>query len=177
GGVRHANDPDPERRIVLGYVSSDFRHHSAAHVFGAVLRRHDHAAFEVVCYSCSPLRDSLTEEFERIADRWVDASRLTDEELASRIRQDGIDILIDLSGQTAGNRLAVFARKPAPIAVSAWGSGSGTGLPTIDYLFADPVSTPRDVRHLYAERIHDLACLITLEPPPPELRRAEPPCM
>ena len=175
--ARHGNDPDPARRIVLGYVSSDFRHHSAAYVFGAVLRHHDHAAFEVVCYSCSPQRDSMTEEFERIADRWVDASRLNDEELANRIRADGIDILIDLSGQTAGHRLAVFARKPAPIAVSAWGSGSGTGLPTIDYLFADPVSTPAEVRHHYAERIHDLPCLITLEAPPAEPRRAEPPCL
>jgi predicted O-linked N-acetylglucosamine transferase (SPINDLY family) len=114
----------------------------------------------------------------RIADKWVDASRFTDDELADRIRADKIDILIDLSGHTAGNRLAVFARKPAPIAVSAWGSGgSGTGLRTIDYLFADPVSIPQDVRHLYAERVYDLPCVITLGAPPAELRTGEPPCI
>jgi len=175
--VRYPNARDPARRIVLGYVSSDFRNHSAALCFGEVLRNHDHTAFEVVCYSCSPIRDSMTEELERSADRWVDASRLSDEELAERIRADRIDILIDLSGHTAGNRLPVFARKPAPIAVSGFGSGSGTGLPTVDYLFADPVSTPPDVRHLYPERIYDLPCLITLGAPPAESRTLEPPCI
>jgi predicted O-linked N-acetylglucosamine transferase (SPINDLY family) len=175
--VSYPNDRDPARRIVLGYVSSDFRNHSAALCFGEVLRNHDHSAFEVVCYSCSPIRDSMTEELERSADKWVDAAHLTDEELADRIRADRIDILIDLSGHTAGNRLAVFARKPAPVAVSGFGSGSGTGLPTVEYLFADPVSTPPEVRHLYPERIHDLPCLTTLAAPPAECRTAEPPCL
>jgi predicted O-linked N-acetylglucosamine transferase (SPINDLY family) len=163
--VRHANDRDAMRRIIVGYVSSDFRNHSAALCFMAVLGYHDRSAFEIVCYSCSPLRDEMTELFERNADKWVDASRLIDDELAERIKADKVDILVDLSGHTAGNRLAVFARKPAPVQVTAWGSASGTGLPTIDYLFSDPVATPQEVRHLYPERIHDLPCFMTMRPP------------
>jgi predicted O-linked N-acetylglucosamine transferase (SPINDLY family) len=172
----HANDRDPARRIVVGYVSSDFRNHSAALCFIVVLRNHDKAAFEVVCYSCSPLRDGRTEELERLADKWVDASRMPDDELAARIRADKIDILVDLSGHTAGNRLAVFARKPAPIAVTAWGSPTGTGSPTTDYLFADPVVIPSEVRHLFAEQVYDLPCVATIDPPP-AIAVAEPPCL
>src|SRR5207247_30582 len=149
-----------------GYVSSDFRRHSAALCFMAVLGNHDKAAFEIVCYSCSPLRDELTEQFERNADKWVDAAHLSDDELTERIKADKVDILVDLSGYTAGNRLTVFARKPAPIQVTAWGHATGTGLPTMDYLFSDPVAIPEEVRHLFAERIHDLPCFLTMLPPP-----------
>jgi predicted O-linked N-acetylglucosamine transferase (SPINDLY family) len=100
-----------------------------------------------------------------VADRWYDTSQWSDDQLADRIQHDGIDILIDLSGHGEGNRLRVFARKPAPIQVTAWGHATGTGLPTVDYLFSDPVAIPEDVRHHYAEQIYDLPCLITLEPP------------
>jgi predicted O-linked N-acetylglucosamine transferase (SPINDLY family) len=155
---------DPDRRLVIGYVSSDFRGHSAAFCVLPVLRHHDHRAFEVVCYSCSPLEDALTDTLRSYADRWVDASRLSDDELADRVTADGVDILVDLSGHTAGNRLTVFALKPAPIQVTAWGSGTGTGLPTIDYFFADPVTVPQNVRPLFAEKVHDLPAVITIEP-------------
>jgi predicted O-linked N-acetylglucosamine transferase (SPINDLY family) len=83
--------------------------------------------------------------------------------------------LIDLSGHGGGNRLRLFARKPAPIQVTAWGHATGTGLPTIDYLFSDEVAIPAEVRHLFAEQIYDLPCLIIIEPPPVELRCSEPP--
>lgn len=127
---------------MLGYVSSDFNAHSAAFIFKPVLQHHDRAQFEIVCYSCSSKVDTTTSEFQGIADRWRDASQWTDERLAAEIRADGVDILIDLSGHTRGNRLSVFARKPAPIQVHGWGHGTGTGLPTIDYLFSDPVAIP-----------------------------------
>ncbi len=155
---------DPQKRIVVGYVSSDFRAHSAAYAFLPVLRSHDKANFQVNCYSCSPLRDSVTAVFQSLADVWVDAVGLSDGELADRIEADGVDVLVDLSGHTAGNRLCVFARKPAPVQVTAWGHATGTGLATMDYFFADPVTVPRDVRHLFAERVHDLPSLITVEP-------------
>jgi predicted O-linked N-acetylglucosamine transferase (SPINDLY family) len=154
---------DPNKRIVIGYVSSDFRVHSAALAFRPVLRNHDHQAFEIICYSCSPLRDHVTEECKSLVDGWVDAAQLSDDELADRIRSDGVDILVDLSGHTAGNRLTVFARKPAPIQVTAWGAGTGTGLQTMDYFFADPVTIPETVRHLFAEKVYDLPCVITTE--------------
>jgi predicted O-linked N-acetylglucosamine transferase (SPINDLY family) len=155
--------PDPNKRIVVGYVSSDFRHHSAALGIKPVLRNHDRREFHVICYSCSPLRDAVTEECQSLVESWVDAAQFSDDELADRIQSDGVDILVDLSGHTAGNRLTVFARKPAPIQVTAFGSGTGTGMPTMDYLFTDPVTVPALVRHLYAEKIYDLPCVITTE--------------
>jgi predicted O-linked N-acetylglucosamine transferase (SPINDLY family) len=155
---------DPQKRIVVGYVSSDFRNHSAAFAFFPVLQSHDKANFQINCYSCSPTRDSLTAVFQSLADVWVDAVALSDDELADRIQADGIDILVDLSGHTTGNRLGVFARKPAPVQVTAWGSGTGTGLQTMDYLFADPVIIPHGVRHMFAESVHDLPSVITIDP-------------
>jgi predicted O-linked N-acetylglucosamine transferase (SPINDLY family) len=173
--AQYDNDPDPARRIVLGYVSADFRQHSAAHAFRPVLENHDKSRFEVICYSGSPTEDDVTGSFRDTADRWRSALQWSDDQLADCIRADKVDILIDLSGHTEGNRLRTFARKPAPIQVSAWGHANGTGLPTIDYLFADPVMLPSEVRHLFAEQIYDLPCSIIIEPPPAELRCSEPP--
>ncbi len=155
---------DPEKRIVVGYVSGDFKTHSAAFCFFPVLRAHDKASFQINCYSCSSARDSLTAAFQSLADVWVDAVGLSDNELTERIQADGVDILVDLSGYTAGNRLNVFARKPAPVQVTAWGSATGTGLQTMDYVLADPVAIPQHVRHLFAERVYDLPCVITIDP-------------
>jgi predicted O-linked N-acetylglucosamine transferase (SPINDLY family) len=171
----HDNDRDPTRRIVLGYVSAEFSERSAAHAFRPVLANHDKSRFEVICYSGSPIEDAVTGSFRTIADRWRSARQWSDEQLADCIRADKVDILIDLSGHTAGNRLRTFARKPAPIQVTAWGHATGTGLPTIDYLFSDPVVAPPPTRHLFAEQIYDLPCAIIIEPPPAELRSAEPP--
>jgi predicted O-linked N-acetylglucosamine transferase (SPINDLY family) len=173
----HANDRDPGRRIVLGYVSADFRRHSAATIFWPVLANHDKSRFEVICYSCSTIRDDITRNFENVADRFIDVSQSSDEELAARVHADKVDILIDLSGHSGGNRLRAFARKPAPVQVTAWGHGTGTGLPTIDYLFSDPVTIPETARSLYAEKICDLPCVIMSALPPIELPRGDPPFM
>ena len=155
---------DPDKRIVIGYVASEFRNHSAAFALLPVLRHHDHARFEIVCYSCSPVRDEITAEFKSLADVWVDAWQMSDDELADRIQADKIDILIDVSGHTTGNRLHVFARKPAPIQVSGFGHATGTGLQTMDHVLADPVFIPQSARHLLAEKVYDLPCLITIDP-------------
>jgi predicted O-linked N-acetylglucosamine transferase (SPINDLY family) len=155
---------DPERRIVVGYVSSDFREHSAALAFLPILQHHDHRNFEVIGYSCSPLHDAVTDACRLASDSWCDASRMSDDQLADRIESDNVDILVDLSGHSAGNRLAVFARKPAPIQVTAFGDAIGTGLPTMDYVFQNPVGIPIDVRHLLTERVYDLPCVITMAP-------------
>ncbi|CCD98118.1 tetratricopeptide repeat protein [Bradyrhizobium sp. STM 3809] len=155
---------DPARRIVVGYVSADFRTHSAAFAFLPVLRGHDKTQVQVNCYSASPRHDAFTAQFKSIADVWVEAANLSDDELADRIQADGVDILVDLSGYTTGTRMPVFARKPAPIQVTAWGSGTGTGLATMDYFFADPVTVPEHVRPLFAEQVHDLPSVITIDP-------------
>jgi predicted O-linked N-acetylglucosamine transferase (SPINDLY family) len=169
------NDRDPSRRIVLGYVSADFRQHSAAYTFRPVLMNHVKTNFEVICYSGSPTEDPVTASFRQLADRWRNVLQWSDDQLVDCIQADKVDILIDLSGHTEGNRLHVFARKPAPIQVTAWGHATGTGLSTIDYLFSDPVSVPPEVRDLFAEQIYDLPCAITIEPPPAGLRSSEPP--
>lgn len=162
---RHANKPDPARRLTLGYVSGDFTSHSAAALFGPVLRRHDRGRFEVVCYSNVVVEDRKTQEFRALADRWRPVVEMPDDRLAEQIRSDGVDILVDLSGHSAGNRLLVFARKPAPIQVAAWGHGIGNGLTTTDYALADPVIVPLSVRSLYVEQIWDLPCLNVYEAP------------
>jgi predicted O-linked N-acetylglucosamine transferase (SPINDLY family) len=166
--------PDPNKRIVVGYVSSDFRQHSAALGFKPVLRNHDRETFEIICYSCSPLQDEVTEECRSLADVWVDSAQFSDDELADRIQSDGVDILVDLSGHTAGNRLTVFARKPAAIHVTGFGNGTGTGLQTMDYLFADPVTVPDAARPVFAEKIYDLPCVITTEALPDQQPSALP---
>lgn len=168
---------DPDRRLVVGYVSADFRRHSAAFIFMPVLRHRNRSDFDIVCYSNSPLQDEVTEEIRGFADRWVDVVALSDAELADRIAADKVDILVDLSGHSAGNRLKVFARKPAPIQVSAWGAPTGTGLETMDYVLADPVAIPESVRHVFAERIHDLPCMLTMTEPAPGLYRQDLPML
>jgi predicted O-linked N-acetylglucosamine transferase (SPINDLY family) len=173
--AQYDNDRDPTRRIVLGYVSADFREHSAAFAFRPVLERHDKTRFEVICYSGSPADDTVTDSFRQVAGRWRNALHWSDDQLMDCILADKVDILIDLSGHTDGNRLRTFARKPAPIQITAWGHATGTGLPTIDYLFSDPALVPSEVRHLFAEQIFDLPCAMIIEPPPTASRSAEPP--
>jgi predicted O-linked N-acetylglucosamine transferase (SPINDLY family) len=173
----HDNSRDPDRRLVIGYVSSDFRQHSAASAFGPILRNHDKKRFEITCYTCSHYEDHVTNSFRSIADTWREVSQLSDEELAQQIRSDHIDILVDLSGHSRGNRLKTFARKPAPVQVTAWGHATGTGIPTIDYLFSDPVAIPKSVRHLFAERIIDLPCAIITELLPQSALRNDPPAL
>jgi predicted O-linked N-acetylglucosamine transferase (SPINDLY family) len=155
---------DPERRIVVGYVSQELRRHSAGSALLPVLRHHDHANFEIVCYSTSPVQDDVTAIFKSCADKWVEAWQLSDDELADRIQADNVDILIDVSGHTSGNRLNVFARKPAPIQVTGYGHASGTGLKTMDYLLGDSVFIPESARHHFAETVYSLPCLITIDP-------------
>lgn len=163
--AEHANDRDPDRRLVIGYVSADFRRHSAASCFGPVLANHDRAGVEIVCYSGVLAEDDATERFRRLADRWIPAAALDDDRLEARIRQDRVDILVDLSGHSTGNRLPVFARRPAPVQVTAWGHGGGTGLPQVDYQFTDPCHVPGWARPLFAESSWDLPCCITCAPP------------
>lgn len=155
---RWANDRTPDRKLRIGYVSADFRRHSVAYTFSPVLWGHDRNQFEVYCYCSTKIRDDMHQEFRDKADQYRDILGTSDTALAQMIRDDGIDILVDLSGHTAGNRLRMFTAKPAPVSITALGNISGTGVPQIDYLFSDPTIIPEDERHLYAETIYDLPC-------------------
>ena len=164
--VIHANRPDPERRLRVGYVSADFRRHSASVIFGAVLLNHDPARIETVCYVNSRQEDDYTARFRAAAALWRPLSTLTDREVADLIRADGIDILVDLSGHSPGNRLMVFALKPAPVQITAWGHATGTGVAAIDAFLTDPIHVPAADRPLFAEEPVDLPCVICYDPPP-----------
>ncbi len=157
-------DRNPDRQLRVGYVSSDLREHSAGIPMLAVFRAHDHARFHITAYACSITEDEVTNDFRAAVDSWVNAAEMSDERLAAKVLSDKIDILVDMSGHTSGNRLRVFARKPAPIQVSAWGSGGGTGIPLVDYLLNDQISIPEFARSLHAEKVADLPCQITMAP-------------
>jgi protein O-GlcNAc transferase len=152
----HNNDPDPSRRLRIGYVSSYFRHQAATYAFGGVILSHEPTDFEVVCYSDTSDEDEVTAQLRARADKWHRTMALSDDEFAELVRDDGIDILVDCVGHMGGHRLPVFARKPAPIQVTAWGEPTGTGLTAIDYLLADPVLVPESERALLAEQVFDL---------------------
>jgi predicted O-linked N-acetylglucosamine transferase (SPINDLY family) len=157
GTIRpHANRPDPARKLRVGYMSGYFRRHSTIYAFGGVLLEHDPAQLDIVCYSDTVEEDALSERFRGRAHAWRRIVGLTDDQVAEMVRADAIDILVDAVGHMSGNRLLVFARKPAPIQVTAWGEPTGTGLATMDYLLADPVLAPESERRLLPERIADL---------------------
>jgi predicted O-linked N-acetylglucosamine transferase (SPINDLY family) len=162
----HALDRDPDRRLRIGYVSGHFRRESAANSFAPVLFAHDPGAVELAFYSGTERTDDLTAAFRGAASLWRETAGLDDAALAQLIRGDRVDILVDLAGHMYGNRLPVFARKPAPIQISAWGEPTGTGLRTMDALFSDPVHIPKEVRRLFAETVVDLPCHIHYARPP-----------
>ena len=135
-------DSDPSRRLRIGYVSADFYTHSVAFFFEPILANHDREHFEIVCYSNSFVGDRTTHRLRAMRNEWVQIQAASDDAVARRIQQDRIDILVDLSGHTQRHRLAVFAQKPAPIAVSYLGYSNTTGLESIDYRLTDARADP-----------------------------------
>jgi predicted O-linked N-acetylglucosamine transferase (SPINDLY family) len=133
----HPNNRDPERRLRIGYVSADFRAHVVGRNLLPLFHSHDHDHFEVIGYSSVPRPDRLTAEFAQYADRWRDVTLESDEALAGIIRSDSVDILVDLTQHMAGNRLAVFARRPAPVQVSFAGYPASAGVEAIEYRLSD----------------------------------------
>ncbi|CAO3439986.1 O-linked N-acetylglucosamine transferase, SPINDLY family protein [Azospirillum doebereinerae] len=139
---RFANDRAPGRRLRVGYVSPDFCTHSCAYFSEPLLSAHDRAAVEIVCYPVSGRHDRMTERFQSLSDLWRPLVGMSDEEAAAAIRQDRIDILVDMAGHTGGNRLSVFARKPAPIQVTWLGYPDTTGMAAMDYRLTDAIADP-----------------------------------
>lgn len=168
GSVKPHHKPQG-KPIRVGYVSGDFKSHSAAMIFGNVVLFHDKSVVEPYLYSTlpvDPVADGATKKFQEVAGaNWRDISNLNDEQADDLIRKDRIDILVDLAGHTNGGRLSLFTRKPAPIQVTAWGFAHGSGLKEIDYFFACPVSVPEEERKYYAEKIWDLPSIVTYLPP------------
>ncbi len=149
-----ANPRAPERRLKVGYVSPDFRGHSVAYFVEPLLAEHDRGQYEIYCYADVRVADAVTERIRRLPLVWRDLQGLNDSQAAELVRRDRIDILVDLAGHTAGNRLRVLARKPAPVQVTAVGYPDTTGLDTIDYRLTDAwADPPGATEHLHTEEL------------------------
>ena len=146
------NDRNAHRRLRVGYVSADFNHHPVRHFLEPLLAHHDKSLVEVCIYAELARDDAVTARYRRYADEWLQTSGVSDEALAERIRDDRIDILVDLAGHTAHNRLGLFARKPCPVSVSWLGYGYTTGLSAVDYYLTDATCVPASGDALFAEQ-------------------------
>jgi predicted O-linked N-acetylglucosamine transferase (SPINDLY family) len=149
----YANDRRPDRRLRIGYVSADFREHASAFFLMPLLTGHDHQNFEIFCYAHVTYPDHMTTRMQALADHWRSIVGLSDEAVAEMIQRDQIDILVDLKLHTAGHRLRVFARKPAPVQVTWLGYPGSTGLSTIDYRLSDSYLDPPGMdESVYSEK-------------------------
>lgn len=132
----------PKEKIKIGFVSPDFKDHSVAHFVTPLLEHLDKELFDVTLYSDVQQPDAITRRIQRAATHWRHCAGLTDDRLLAKIVNDQVDILVDLAGHTRGNRLSVFALKPAPIQVTWLGYPNTTGLTSIDYRLVDKITDP-----------------------------------
>ncbi|RCS58212.1 tetratricopeptide repeat protein [Parvibium lacunae] len=155
----------PSRRLRVGYVSPDFRRHAAHHFLEPLIEQHDQTAFDLFLYADVAQEDAVSERFKQTGSHWRNTCHLSDAALASQIQADQIDILVDLAGHTAGNRLLVFARKPAPVQVSSWvGYGYTTGLTAIDYFMLSEQAARSEDQAVFAEKLWPLAFSTAFRP-------------
>lgn len=176
----HLRPAQRDRRLRVGYVSADLHEHPVGRFLAPVLAAHDRSQFEIFAYSNGPRVDRLSQKLRAHCDHWRGVAGLTDAALANQIRADKIDLLIDLAGHTAGNRLLAFARKPAPVQATWLGYPGTTGMTAMDYLIANEYACPERYAAHYSERVirlpgSNLWCYGTpLAPdvsPPPYLNR------
>jgi protein O-GlcNAc transferase len=161
-----AADRRPDRRLRIGLVSPNLHAHPVAYFIEGPWREFDRDEIELFAYADIQAPDAVTARLQKSAVTWRDIAGLGDGDVAQHIRSDGIDILVDLAGHTARNRLAVFATKPAPIQASYLGYSATTGLPEIDYLITDEVAHPADGTDWTAEALWRLPrCMLCYKPP------------
>lgn len=164
----HANDRDPNRRLRVGYVSRDFGNHSVAYFLEPLLAAHDHHAYEIFGYCNLQRPDDMTEKLQALCDGWRDIHALAEDEVVALIKQDCIDILVDLSGHSGGNRLRVFLERPAPVQVTYLGYPGTTGLAEIGYRLTDAIADPLDISE--ADSVEQLVrlpgCFLCYQPAP-----------
>jgi len=174
-------DRRPGKRLRVGYVTADFRVHSIAFFMHPVLCQHNPQEVEVHVYS-SGRRDAFTDVMQQAVLHWHEVATLSDAQLCERIRADGIDVLVDLSGHTEGHRLLTFARRAAPVQVTWLGFMQSLGMKAMDYRLSDSAITPAGQEPYYSEKLFRLACMASYAPPdyaplceePPLLRNGYP---
>ncbi len=165
---------DPEKRLRVGMVSGDFCAHVVARYLESFLHHMDRSRVEFFAYSNTPKEDDATARLKPNFAHWRKVVGLDDARLANQIHDDEVDILIDLSGHSALNRLPMFAYRPAPVQATWLGLFATSGVPGMDYIIADPYLAPGDEAQYFTEKIWPLAeswlCLeppdITIEPGP-----------
>jgi len=149
----HPHSRDPDRKLRLGFLSPYFGIHPVGFFLVRPLENIDRSQFEIVCYDDGTKDDALTARLRACAVKWHSVRGISDAQLAQRIREDQIDILFDLAGHTAGNRLPLFARKPAPIQITWLDYVGTTGLAAMDYIVADARQIPPEAESFYRERV------------------------
>ncbi len=152
-GRRFTRLPLSGRRLKIGYVSGDFRQHAVSYFIEQLFARHDRARVELYAYSTASARDAVTARLQELAEHWVPVAGLSDTVLLERIEADGIDVLIDLSGHTAHNRMAMFACRAAPVQVHYLGYFASTGLSEMDYFIGDAELIPPQMDRHFSEQV------------------------
>jgi len=165
----HTNNHDTRRRLKIGYVSPAFYSHPVLHFLEPLLANHDKGNFEIFAYAEKTKEDQSTQTYRQYVDHWIETSGLSDDELAAKIRDDEIDVLIDLAGHTNCNRLLVFARKPAPVSLHWLDFGYTTGLSAIDYYLTDIDNAPLGSEHLFSEQLWRLPAPAYVYRPAPDM--------
>jgi protein O-GlcNAc transferase len=165
-----SQDERAGRRLRIGYVSPDFREHSVTRFLLPLIANHDRKKFEIFAYAEVPAPDEITVRLQSHTDGWRDTVGLGDAEVAELIRKDGIDILVDLAGHTAGNRLLVFARRPAPVQVTWLGYPGTTGLDAMSHRLTDAHADPPGMTEdLHSESLvrlpHSAWCFAAIDSP------------
>ena len=168
-GQGFENQRDPERRLRIGYVSPDFRSHPVGAFLEGILESHDAAQVEIFCYSNTAFRDHVTDRLQALVPQWRQIEAMSDSEVIDVIRQDGIDILIDLAGHSDNGRLPVFAMRAAPVQVAWMGYWGSTGLATMDHVLVDRMLVHPGDEPDYTENIWRLPgcylCYRPMDPP------------
>jgi predicted O-linked N-acetylglucosamine transferase (SPINDLY family) len=156
---RHAAIDLADRRLRVGYVSSDLRDHAIGYLMAELFELHDRSRIEVFAYYCGPPSNSpLTQRIKAAVEHWTDIRGLSDDQAAAAIADDGIDILVDVNGHTRDARTAVFARRPAPIQVNWLGYPGTMGSPYHQYIVADPWIITPESEIYYSEKVMRLPC-------------------
>jgi len=152
--VGHSNDPDPSRKLRVGYLSADMRSHSVAHFLAPLLEAHDRNVIHVIGFPSVKRPDGVTERLRSLCNEWIPLLHLSDDEAARAIRAAKIDILVELGGHTGDSRLMVLDRRPAPVQVAWCGYPQTTGLEAVRYRLTDALVDPEgDIDRHYTETL------------------------
>ena len=143
-------------KLRVGFVSGDFKQHPVAIFLKGLLFQLQSSSIETYAYPTNDFEGDVTNRLKTLFNSWTPLSRKTDKEAAQALHNDGIDIIVDLSGHTGENRLAVFGWRPAPIQITWLGYFASTGMPQIDYILGDPFVTPQSEAHHFTEEIWQL---------------------